>query len=104
MSRAARGLLTVAASLAGAFATCELLGLRDMTSVLSGTPAGAGDALGGLLYVLSWFGVVVAAPALVLAAVAYEVLRRAVPSASRSSASAAPSPSEPGRAAAAQPP
>ncbi|WP_437602392.1 hypothetical protein WMF28_12305 [Sorangium sp. So ce590] len=60
-----------AALLVAAFAACHLLGLREHVSVLSGTAppgSGGGDASLGVAYALSWFGGVVCAPILAIAA------------------------------------
>jgi hypothetical protein len=59
-----------AALLVAAFVVCHLLGLREHVSVLSGTPppAGGGDPLLGVAYALAWFGAVVFAPILAIAA------------------------------------
>ncbi|WP_437592771.1 hypothetical protein [Sorangium sp. So ce1000] len=65
-----RDLALGAALLVVAFAACHLLGLREHVSVLSGTPppAGGGDASLGAAYALAWFGAVVFAPILAIAA------------------------------------
>jgi len=69
--RAGIGMFALAALLVAAHGLAELRGLRDWVSVLSGTPVigvpYAEAALGGALYVLSYFGAVLAAPILVLA-------------------------------------
>ncbi|WP_437727446.1 hypothetical protein [Sorangium sp. So ce861] len=59
-----------AALLVSAFAACHLLGLREHVSVLSGTapPGGGADASLGVVYALAWFGAVVLAPILAIAA------------------------------------
>ena len=75
--RSARVLVAAAAVLAIALGVLHALGARDAVSILSGTmPAGggAGAALGAL-YVLAWFGTVVAAPPMVAAAALLTLLR-----------------------------
>ncbi|WP_437329303.1 hypothetical protein [Sorangium sp. So ce381] len=65
-----RQLALGAAMLLAAFVVCHMLGLREQVSVLSGTPppAGGGDPLLGVAYALAWFGGVVLAPILAIAA------------------------------------
>jgi hypothetical protein len=72
--------------LIAAFAACHMLGLREHVSVLSGTPppAGGGDPSLGVAYALAWFGGVIFAPILALAAGVLAVVdqlrsRRAAP-------------------------
>jgi hypothetical protein len=63
------GLLKRAAIVAAAFLVCHLAGWRELTSVLSGTPPGSTlAALGGVLYLVSYFAAVIVAPVLVIAA------------------------------------
>ncbi|WP_437970414.1 hypothetical protein WMF04_14480 [Sorangium sp. So ce260] len=83
-----------AALLVAAFAACHLLGLREHVSVLSGTapPGGAGDASLGVAYALSWFGGVILAPILAIAAGALAAVDRL-----RSRRPAPSRPARPGR-------
>lgn len=64
-----------------AFGVTEMAGLRDWVSVLSGTPVPGvpfEEAIaGGALYVLAWFGAVLLAPILAIAA-ALSILSRAL--------------------------
>ena len=67
------GLLVRAALVAVFFAACHLAGWREHTTFLSGTPASAGgsvntSALLGVVYMAAYFGLVLLAPILVLAA------------------------------------
>lgn len=73
-----RQLALGAAMLLAAFVVCHLLGLREQVSVLSGTPppAGGGDPLLGVAYALAWFGGVVLAPILAIAAGVLAVVDR----------------------------
>lgn len=62
-------LLALAACLAVAYLACHLLGLRESVGLLSGTlPATEQELLVGLFTVLAWFGAVLVAPVLALAA------------------------------------
>ncbi|MDC0685332.1 hypothetical protein [Sorangium atrum] len=73
-----RQLALGAAMLLAAFVVCHMLGLREQVSVLSGTPppAGGGDPLLGVAYALAWFGGVVFAPILAIAAGVLAVVDR----------------------------
>lgn len=73
-----RQLALGAAMLLAAFVVCHMLGLREQVSVLSGTPppAGGGDPLLGVAYALAWFGGVVFAPILAIAAGGLAVVDR----------------------------
>jgi hypothetical protein len=67
------GLLFRAAAIAAAFLICHALGLRQYTTIASGTApvAFGGQSVGaalGILYIASYFGFVLLAPVLVLAA------------------------------------
>ena len=69
--------LVTPAFLVGLFLVMHLLGARDHTSVLSGTmPTDGGSALGGVIYLLTWFGAVLVAPILALQAPIYQLLER----------------------------
>ena len=82
------GLLKRAAILVAAFLVCHLSGWRDLTSVLSGTPASSTlTALGGVLYAFCYFAAVIVAPILVIAA---GLLRLAVGWSARAATAAAP--------------
>jgi hypothetical protein len=62
-------LLKLAACFAVVYLACHLLGLRESVSMLSGTlPATEEELFVGLFTVLAWFGAVLVAPALALAA------------------------------------
>ncbi len=62
-------LLKLAACFAVVYAACHLLGLRESVSLLSGTlPATEEELFVGLFTVLAWFGAVLVAPVLALAA------------------------------------
>ncbi|WP_437977881.1 hypothetical protein WMF11_14555 [Sorangium sp. So ce295] len=73
-----RQLALGAAMLIAAFVACHMLGLREHVSVLSGTPppAGGGDPLLGVTYALAWFGGVIFAPILAIAAGVFAVVDR----------------------------
>lgn len=63
------GLLTWAALIVLAFAILHAAGLRDATSILSGTVAGGvGATFGGVVYALVHFAAVLIAPILALGA------------------------------------
>jgi hypothetical protein len=67
------GLLVRAALVAVFFAVCHLAGWREHTTFLSGTPASAGGSANtsvvlGVVYMAGYFGVVLLAPILALAA------------------------------------
>lgn len=63
-----RGAIVAAVAVTAGFAVLHLAGGRAQVGLLSGTlPAGRLDLALGLLYVLGWFGVVLAAPVVVLA-------------------------------------
>lgn len=72
MKNVSLSLLALAAFSLGAYVVAELAGLRDWVSVLSGTPVPGVDYesafAGGAFYVLTWFGAVLVAPVLTLAA------------------------------------
>jgi hypothetical protein len=68
-----KGFVLRAAILAVVFATCHFVGWREHTSFLSGTAASASDALHasailGVIYIAVYFGFVLVAPILLLAA------------------------------------
>ena len=72
------GLAAYAVLLSVLFAACHGVGLREYTTVLSGTVPGSvttSVAL-GMAYVLTWFASVVLVPILVLGAVVFHVLQR----------------------------
>ncbi len=95
-------MLAAAGALLALYGALEALGLRDWVSVLSGTPAPGVPIeqamAGGALYVLAYFGAVLGAPILTLAAAVGAVggwlLRRARSAVSPLSAPAR----QPGRA------
>jgi len=62
------------------FLGLDLAGLRDWVSVVSGTPvpdvAFERAVFGGLLYVVSWFALVIVAPILALASLLHALLQR----------------------------
>ena len=67
------GLILRAALIAAAFLVCHVLGWRQYTTIASGTAPAAfgGQSVGaalGILYIASYFGFVLLAPVLVLAA------------------------------------
>ncbi len=66
-------LLVIAVVLLAAFAILHACGFRDDTSVLSGGPASSGAA--GVAYVVAYFGAIVIAPVLLLAAVVLRLAR-----------------------------
>jgi hypothetical protein len=60
-----------------AFGICHALGWREYSSILSGNLAAAdGQVAMGVAYVMSYFGCVVAAPILLLAAALFVALLR----------------------------
>lgn len=77
--RAARVLVAASVVLALALGLLHALGARDSVSILSGTmPAGGSESAAlGVLYVLAWFGTVVASPPMVVAAALLTALRLA---------------------------
>jgi hypothetical protein len=75
------GLVRVAAIGVAVFAVLHLLGARESTSVLSGTSPGSGTAAFlGAAYAVAYFGAVVGAPVLVIAALIFCGLARCLPS------------------------
>lgn len=74
------GFLMLAATLAVVYLSCHLLGWREHVGFLSGTwaPGETGESvlLMGVLYVLSYFGFVLAVPILVLGAAIFRLLLR----------------------------
>ena len=102
------GFVMLAVGLALVFVACHLAGLRSYTCVLcgqspSGNPADGPACSLGCLYVLAYFGAVVAAPILALAAVIHwGAIRLGVLQAARVSRSGrtarAPAPPSGGRA------
>ena len=61
--------LRIAAILAGLYLIGHVAGLRELTSVLSGTfPASQLEAFLGVAYAITWFGLVLVAPILTIAA------------------------------------
>ncbi|XXY48025.1 hypothetical protein WME91_49305 [Sorangium sp. So ce269] len=87
-----RALALGAALLAAAFVACHLLGLREHVSVLSGTapPGSVGDATLGVAHALAWFGGVIVAPILALAAGVLALLDRLGVAGARAASPAAP--------------
>ena len=79
-----KGFLIRAAIICGVFAICHLLGLREYTSVLCGTPPSGWmsremGAFFGLLYILLYFAVVLVVPVLVIGAGVFAALQRLLP-------------------------
>ena len=72
-------LFVVALLMWGAFGVAHALDLRECVSVLSGTPVPGMPveeaALGAVLYVSTWFGALLAAPVLAIAACLAELPR-----------------------------
>lgn len=65
------GLAARAGLLAAVFALCEAAGLREYATFLSGTQHGGqwlSSVLGGVAYLLAYYGFVLAAPILLIAA------------------------------------
>ena len=62
------------------FMSLHLAGLRDWVSIVSGTPVPdvplPWAVFGGLVYVLSWFALVIVAPVLALASLLHALVRR----------------------------
>lgn len=74
------GLLAAAAAISVLFLACEILGLRETTSIVSGTvpgwPAHAGAAsLIALAYILAYSALVLVAPVLAIGAGVLALLR-----------------------------
>jgi hypothetical protein len=66
-----RGFLLRALGLAAAYALCELAGLREYTTFLSGTAAGGRwetSVVWGITYIFVYLGIVLVAPILVIGA------------------------------------
>ncbi|HEY3322840.1 MAG TPA: hypothetical protein VGP72_20465 [Planctomycetota bacterium] len=68
-----QGMLLRALLLVFIFVLCHFLGWREYTTILcgislSGNPGDAWASLKGVLYLLSWFGFILAAPILVISA------------------------------------
>lgn len=73
------GFLLRALVLAVAYALCELAGLREYTTFLSGTAAGGRwgtSVVWGMTYIFVYLGVVLLAPILVIAAALLHVWQR----------------------------
>lgn len=68
-----RGLLTAGLGLAAAFAVAHVLGLREQTRFLSGTPS---NVFLGALYALLYFATVLLVPPLLIAALFSAALGR----------------------------
>ncbi len=65
------GLAARAGLLVVAFAVCELVGLREYATFLSGTQHGlrwSSSVFGGVAYLFAYYGFVLAAPVLLIAA------------------------------------
>ncbi len=74
-----RGFLLRALVLAVAYALCELAGLREYTTFLSGTAAGGrweASVVWGMTYIFVYLGFVLLAPILVIAAALLHVWQR----------------------------
>lgn len=68
-TRTPKRLVKLAACFAVVYLACHLLGLRESVSLLSGTlPATELELFIGLFTVMAWFGAVLVAPVLALAA------------------------------------
>jgi hypothetical protein len=79
-----RWLLLRAALIAFGFGLCELAGLREHTTFLSGTVAsmenaGHASVLGGVTYIVAYLGAVVLAPILLIAAALLALWNRWAP-------------------------
>jgi|ERR1043166_3205295 hypothetical protein len=77
------GFVMRALLLAVIFGACELAGWREHTTFISGTTVSADAAISssitcGLIYMLAYFGFVLAAPILLIAAVLLSVVNRFV--------------------------
>ena len=75
------GLVARALLLAVLFAACELAGFREHTTFISGTAASVDAGISssvtlGLIYMLAYFGFVLATPILLIAAGLLAVFRR----------------------------
>lgn len=70
------GFIVIALTLAALFALAHLGGLRDTTSILSGTNATPSNAVLGLIYTVLYFATVLGAPILILAAGIFYGLER----------------------------
>lgn len=68
-----KALLVIAAVSLATFAILHACGFRDDTSVLSGAPASSAAA--GVAYVAAYFGAIVIAPVLLLAAAVLRLAR-----------------------------
>lgn len=79
MPRSARVLVAAVVAMTASLGALHVAGARDAVSVLSGTmPSGGGASASlGVLYVLAWFGAVVAGPPMLIAAALLTALRRA---------------------------
>jgi len=79
-----RGFVARALLLAALFAVCEIAGWREHTTFVSGTATSVDSAVGtsvvlGLTYMLAYFGFVLAAPVLVIAALVLSAILRVSP-------------------------
>lgn len=71
------GFVMAAGSITCAFALLHIAGLRESTTILSGTaPPGGGSSGLGILYVVMYFAFVVIAPILAIAAVVMALFMR----------------------------
>ena len=73
------GLAARAVLLAAVYAVCEIAGLREYTTFLSGTEQGvrwSATVLGGVAYLFAYHGFVLGAPILLLAAAVLAAWRR----------------------------
>lgn len=76
------GLAARALLLIGIYAVCELIGLRENTTFLSGTQAASAwnsTVVLGLLYLFAYYGFILAAPILLLAAALLSAWDRLAP-------------------------
>ena len=71
-----RSFVVLAVVIAVLFGVAHAAGLREHTSILSGTDHAAGSATLGLLYALLYFAFVLGAPILILAAAIFWALSR----------------------------
>jgi phosphotransferase system glucose/maltose/N-acetylglucosamine-specific IIC component len=77
------------------FLICQAFHLREYTTFLSGTPASAGTGMNlcavlGLVYIVSYFGLILAAPIFLIAAFLLKVQQWLFPSLATTSAAGTP--------------
>lgn len=79
-----RGLVLMAVVIGAVFTVCEIAGLREHTTIISGTlatPDGSAQssAILAAIYMLAWFGFVLAVPILLLTAGMLAIIGACVP-------------------------